>query len=185
MTETKPKRRWFRFSLRTLLVLVLVTVAAMASWVFWIGWPWWQAYPERSKFEASLRRIHIGNSPADAWTFVSGHVDRRPPLGFVYHWSGGIGCWMAYERGNTVYVVYQVLQGDDRRIQELYECRSAEVFRLPARLVRICRRQRVAKRSRHDGADLMSGKGAPVATSMISSNSFRATAKTIPAFNTN
>ena len=47
-------------------------------------------------------------------------------------------------------------------IGEFRNCTNAEapeVFRLPQhRLVRICRRQRVAKRSRHDGADLMSWK---------------------------
>ena len=31
MNETKPKRRWFRFSLRTM--FVLVTIAGICSWV--------------------------------------------------------------------------------------------------------------------------------------------------------
>jgi hypothetical protein len=34
MTETKPKRRWFRFSLRTLFVLVLMLALPMA----WLSW---------------------------------------------------------------------------------------------------------------------------------------------------
>ena len=32
MTETKPKRRWFRFSLRTLFVLVTI-IGVGAGWV--------------------------------------------------------------------------------------------------------------------------------------------------------
>ena len=34
MTESKPKRRWFRFSLRTLFVLVLIFALPMA----WLSW---------------------------------------------------------------------------------------------------------------------------------------------------
>ena len=38
MTETKPKRRWFRFSLRTLFVLMMV-IGICASWVaYQLNW---------------------------------------------------------------------------------------------------------------------------------------------------
>jgi hypothetical protein len=42
MTEIKPKRRWFRFGLRTL--LVVVTLAAVGSWGYWVAWPWLREY---------------------------------------------------------------------------------------------------------------------------------------------
>ena len=45
MTETKPKRRWFRFSLRTLFVLVTI-VGVAAGWVaYQLNW-----IRERHKF---------------------------------------------------------------------------------------------------------------------------------------
>ena len=59
MTETKPKRRWFRFSVRTL--LVVVTFAAVGSWVYWIGWPWWTNLYEQTEFLAAVRQIKAGS----------------------------------------------------------------------------------------------------------------------------
>ena len=58
MTETKPKRRWFRFSLRTL--LVVVTLVAMASWAYWIGWPLWLLHKEQARFLESVRNLKAG-----------------------------------------------------------------------------------------------------------------------------
>jgi hypothetical protein len=60
MSEAKPKRRWFRYSLRAL--LVLVTLAAFGSWAYWIGWPWWQDYREQMEFEQSIRQLKVGSS---------------------------------------------------------------------------------------------------------------------------
>jgi len=59
MTEIKPKRRWFSFSLRAL--LVVVTMAAVGSWACWVAWPWWQAYREQAQFEAAVRQLKIGD----------------------------------------------------------------------------------------------------------------------------
>jgi len=63
MTEAKPKRRWFQFSLRAL--LVLVSIVAIGSWAYWVAWPWWQAYREQAQFEAAVRQLKIsGFNPA-------------------------------------------------------------------------------------------------------------------------
>jgi hypothetical protein len=60
MTDAKPKRRWFRFSLRTL--LVLVTLAAVGSWAYWIGWPWWLVSREQSQIVELVSQLKIGIS---------------------------------------------------------------------------------------------------------------------------
>ena len=49
MTETKPKRRWFRFSLRTLFVLVTITSVTAWWWTRQLNW-----VRERHKFLATL-----------------------------------------------------------------------------------------------------------------------------------
>ena len=69
MTETKPKRRWFRFSLRAL--LAVVTLAAVGSWAYWVAWPWWQAYREQIGFEAAVRELRISGGD-------SIHLERLP-----------------------------------------------------------------------------------------------------------
>jgi len=48
----------FRFSLRTL--LILVTLCAVACWAYWIGWPWWQIQREQARFVASVKNLKAG-----------------------------------------------------------------------------------------------------------------------------
>ena len=55
--STANRGRWFKFSLRTL--LVLVTVAAVASWGYGVTWPWWQAYREQTLFEAAIQHLKL------------------------------------------------------------------------------------------------------------------------------
>ncbi|HTM56291.1 MAG TPA: hypothetical protein VL175_19835 [Pirellulales bacterium] len=58
---TAPKRRWFRFSLRTL--FVVVTMVAASCWVYLAGWPRWQLYREQSDFEESVKQLRAGMTP--------------------------------------------------------------------------------------------------------------------------
>ncbi len=69
MNEAKPKRRCFRFGLRTL--FVVVALAAVGSWAYWIGWPWWMNYREQKQFEAAVRELRVNDGDS---------IDGRLPL---------------------------------------------------------------------------------------------------------
>ena len=49
------RRRRFRFSLRTL--LVVVTLAAVGSWGIGLAWPWWQANRQQVQFETAVQKL--------------------------------------------------------------------------------------------------------------------------------
>jgi len=72
----KPKRRWYQFSLKTLLVVMLLSCFGFA----WIGWRMQQARENRERVAASEKEIEktvaaIANSGGMAF---SGNEERRP-----------------------------------------------------------------------------------------------------------
>jgi len=72
----KPKRRWYQFSLGTLLVVMLLSCFGFA----WIGWRMQQARENRERVAASEKEIEktvaaIANSGGMAF---SGNEERRP-----------------------------------------------------------------------------------------------------------
>jgi hypothetical protein len=54
------RRRWSRFSLRTL--IFIVTAGAVLSWAYFLGWPWFSAYYEQVRFERAASQLKAGDS---------------------------------------------------------------------------------------------------------------------------
>jgi hypothetical protein len=127
MTETKPKRRWFRFSLRTL--LTVVAIAAVASWGYWVGWPWWQAYREQGGFEAAVRQLKAGVTTELADNQIP---SQSHDTAILYSDSSGWVCAISkYFRRNANYCVYYVFPESSRGAGSEIPCVSVSVFRLP------------------------------------------------------
>jgi hypothetical protein len=57
MTDvSQSRRRWFRFRLRTL--LMLLTVAAVGSWAYWYGWDRWQWFLAQRQLVAEATQFN-------------------------------------------------------------------------------------------------------------------------------
>jgi hypothetical protein len=61
MTETKPKRRWFRFSLRTLFVVVTVICVAIGA----LPWREFSLVQHRKQFVSDLNQA--GSNKGGSW----------------------------------------------------------------------------------------------------------------------
>jgi hypothetical protein len=124
MTFMAParKRRWLRFSLRGL--LLLLTVAAVGSWVYWDGWARWELRREQQQFVAQAKELKRGGSIRDYWR---PQLARRGPP-FIsdrggHDAKGRYKRYLACRWPNALYVVFW--QFKDSR------CTSVEVFCLP------------------------------------------------------
>jgi hypothetical protein len=89
--EEKPKRRWLRFSLRTLLLAVAVTCAGLA----WLGWQV-SIVRARNTFVSQIRSQGGVCVPLDKWPehIQNGLNVERPPL--ARRWLGD-KAWMVIE----------------------------------------------------------------------------------------
>jgi hypothetical protein len=124
MTLMAPtrNRRWLRFSLRGL--LVLLTVAAIGSWVYWDGWARWELRRQQQDFVAQAMDLRRGGLISHDWR---PQLTRYGPP-FVSE-KGGQDAKGRYKRylasrwPSALYVVFW--QYKDSR------CTSVEVFCLP------------------------------------------------------
>ena len=127
MTDTKPKRRWFRFSLRTL--LTVVAIAAVASWGYWVGWPWWQAYREQVGFEAAVRQLKAGVTTE----LAEDQIPRQShDSAILYSGSSGWTCTITQHfRRNANYCIYYMYPESSMGSSADVPCVSVSVYRLP------------------------------------------------------
>lgn len=116
-----PRRRWFRFGMRTL--LAALTVAAVASWLYWDGWTRWQLYLEQMQFEAAVQSMPAGMTIREADSALQAMRSRREALyGQRNKWG-----YLVYEWPDSVYVFYVPTPDTPHAAHT-----SFELFRLPA-----------------------------------------------------
>ena len=77
MTETKPQLRWFRFSLRTLFVLVAVISVPLGWFAYQLNW-----VRERNEF---INGLQAASREKACWTLaeVGGHLDDKRQVSFI------------------------------------------------------------------------------------------------------
>ena len=122
-----PKRLSYRFSLRTL--MILVTVAALGSWVYLEGWPRLVIFWQERQFESGARQLKVGSVPLTGMQLVPG----KNPVSTTYTSSGEgrlIGL-TKYVWPNAVYCIYYVFPNGYSGGMMQAPCESVEVFRLP------------------------------------------------------
>jgi len=129
------QRRWFRFSLRTL--LAVVALVAVLGWIYWVGWPLWRMHREQQKFESAVQRLRIGIDSDEA------HGPLARDL-LSLHWNNAIYTWtfgshhsglMEYDWPNAVYFIYFVfrdkIDASNQGLITKIPWLSVEVYRLP------------------------------------------------------
>jgi hypothetical protein len=121
----KRKRRWYQFSLRTL--LIVVGFAAVASWSNWIGWPWFKAFLEQHRFETAVKQLRAGDS-VNSELALKLNAGANPSLG--YDQQGNLTGLSHYFLTNAAYfIVYRFPKGTGNFFQR--PCSSVQVYRLP------------------------------------------------------
>lgn len=116
----------FRFSLRTL--LIVVTLSAVSFWAYWFGWPRWQMYREQVRFEESVRQLKVGMTDEEASRLI--RWPKKVTTSTIASDKKGRPIIMAkYDWPNVIYCVYYVCPGDGG--PHRVPCTSVEVFRLP------------------------------------------------------
>ena len=113
------------------MLLAVVSLAAVASWGYWIAWPWWRAQQEQARFIEAVKQIHIGSTPSDAWTIISGNRGHQPVRGYGGSKKGTTFGWLEYEWPNAVYLVAFDLQDGSSGNPDYMKSESVQLYRLP------------------------------------------------------
>jgi len=113
----------FRFSLRTL--LIVVALAAAASWAYWIGWPSWLVYREQCQFEATFKQLHVGSTTDD---MLALRLSRAREVANVLPFTYPDCDWFVRGWPNAVYVA--VFLGESSIKRGRVPSKSVALYRL-------------------------------------------------------
>jgi hypothetical protein len=119
-----PKRRWFRFSLRSL--FVAFTAVAVLGWYFWTGRFLWQ----EAELERSVRRLQCGQFFEDA-IFITGQ-NHVAVLSGTRGADGKDYGWMRFQWPNATYLLVAALGDSADGTLDRCELTSIRVYRIPA-----------------------------------------------------
>jgi hypothetical protein len=119
-----PKRRWIRFSLRSL--FVALTAVAVLAWVYWTGRFLWQ----EAQLERSVKQLKCGQAFVDAIT-VSGQW-RVAVLSGTRGADGKDYGWIRYQWPNATYLLVAALGPSPDGTLDACELTSIRVYRIPA-----------------------------------------------------
>ena len=167
----------FRYSLRTL--LVVVTLAAVASWGYWVAWPWWQMRTQQ------VRLVRAVTNVRESLSIVNANSPVLPDSG---PWKGG--GWIYDASGNeftidrfewpceSYFLVCQYTPPQSFKSLEKICAVNVEVFRVPPAPANYV--------GQTEGAAFSTSrrkKNIPLHMAWIFWHSSPATAKTTPASN--
>jgi hypothetical protein len=129
MTQTAAHSSSFRFSLRTM--FILVTLAALASWFVVSGLPLWKTYQERTSIEAAAKQLKAGTSLFQASDAL--FAAARKTMWYKIADADGAeesASSVHFATDHDAYIAF--LRFRPRQIDaEHAPCTSIEIFRLP------------------------------------------------------
>jgi len=126
---TAPKRRWFRFSLRTL--FVVVTMVAASCWVYLAGWPRWQLYREQSDFEESVKQLRAGMTPNEGSNLARFETCVFKGIALGQTPASEQVVFNVYSWPNACYCICYILSGPPLQNFNAQKTDRIEVYRLP------------------------------------------------------
>ena len=119
-----PKRSWFRFSLRSL--LVAFTAVAVLAWFYWTGRFMWQ----QAELEHSVKQLKCGQTFEDAVTVCEQwHVSEMSGASGPQREEYG---WIRYQWPNATYLLVAGLKPHVDGTLDSCELTSIRVYRIPA-----------------------------------------------------
>jgi len=119
-----PKRRWNRFSLRSL--FVALTAVAVLAWVYWTGRFMWQ----QAQLERSVKQLKCGQSFEDALFIVGqNHVALVSATGGA---DGKDYGWIRFQWPNATYLLVAALGPSVDGTLDSQKLTSIRVYRIPA-----------------------------------------------------